>query len=224
MATLSELVDAIADVEGIDPATVTLIARYIREAGLISTGGRGPSAAAMGLTDAANLLIGVNATTTAAESARTVAAYRELEAREFSAKSPAMKYEKLGEAIEQLLHAIGVGELRETFLGRGIPPHLQKAFSTGGIQIDLKFRRSGSRLSVILRIALRLPSTISTPATADAWQLVAESGQSVLFAFYAPRSRGPPGKKENTAGDRVVETTIGYRTLSAVGKLLQPHG
>jgi hypothetical protein len=219
MATLSELVDAIADVEGIDPATVTLIARYIREAGLISTGGRGPSAAAMGLTDAANLLIGVNATTTAAESARTVAAYRELEAREFSAKSPAMKYGKLGEAIEQLLNVIGVGELPETFLGRGIPPHLQKAFSTGGIEIDLKFRRSGSRLSVILRIAQR-----TTPATADAWQLVAESGQSVLFAFYAPRSRGPPGKKENTAGDRVVETTIGYRTLSAVGKLLQPHG
>jgi hypothetical protein len=217
MATLSELVDAIADVEGIDPATVTLIARYIREAGLISTGGRGPSAAAMDLADAANLLIGVNATTTAAESARTVAAYRELEARELSAKSPAMKYGKLGEAIEQLLHAIGVGELPETFLGRGIPPHLQKAFSTGGIEIDLKFRRSGSRLSVILRIVRR-------PATADGWELGTESGQSVMFAFHAPRSRGPPGKKENTAGDRVVETTIGYRTLSAVGKLLQPHG
>jgi hypothetical protein len=224
MATLSELVDAIAAVEGIDPATVTLIARYVREAGLISTGGRGPSAAAMGLSDAANLLIGVNATTTAAESARTVSANRELEV--FRAKTdprPAMKYGTLGEAIEQLLHAIGVGKLPDKFLGRGISPHLQEAFSRGEVEIDLKFRRSGSRLSAILRIAPRLSSTI-TPATADGWQLADESGQSILIAFYAPRSRRPPGKKENTAGDRMVETTIGYRTLNAVSKLLQPYG
>ena len=46
MATLSALVDTIAAVEGIDPATVTLVARHIREARLIRTGGRGPSAAA----------------------------------------------------------------------------------------------------------------------------------------------------------------------------------
>jgi hypothetical protein len=221
MATLSELVDTIAAVEGIDPATVTLIARHVREAGLISTGGRGPSAAAMGLSDAANLLIGVNATTTAAESARTVSAYRELSA--FRAKTdrrPAMKYGTLGEAIEQLLHAIGVSKLPDKFLGRGTLPHLQEAFSTGEVQIDLKFRRSGSRLSAILRIAPPLSSTI----TPDGWQLGAESGQSILFLFSAPRSRGPPGEKEHTAGDRTVETTIGYRTLNAVSKLLQPYG
>jgi hypothetical protein len=223
MATLSELVDAIAAVEGIDPATVTLIARHVREAGLISTGGRGPSAAAMGLSDAANLLIGVNATTTAAESARTVSAYRELQAfRTKTDRRPAMKYGTLGEAIEQLLHAIGLGKLPDKFLGRGTS-HLQEAFSTGEVEIDLKFRRSGSRLSAVLRITPRLSSTI-TPATADGWQLVAESGQSILFLFSTPRSRGPPGEKEHTAGDRTVETTIGYRTLNAVSKLLQPYG
>lgn len=221
MATLSELVDAIAAVEGIDPATVILIGRYVREAGLISTGGRGPSAAAMGLSDAANLLIGVNATTTAAESARTVSAYREFEV--FRARGDRRPARTLGEAIEQLLHAIGVGKLPDKFLGRGISSHLQEPFSRGEVEINLKFRRSGSRLSAILRIAPRLSSTI-TPATADGWQFGGESGQSILFSFYAPRSRGPPGKTENTAGDRIVETTIGYRTLNAVSKLLQPYG
>jgi len=177
----------------------------------------------MGLTDAANLLIGVNATTTAAESARIVSACRELEECEFRAKSdrrPAVKYGRLGEAIEQLLHATGVGTLPERFLGREIPSHLQAAFSTGNVEIDLKFTRSGSRLSANLTLA---SPPGSTPAV-DGWQLTAESGRSILFAFNTPRSRGPPGKKENRTADRIDETTIGYQTLSAVGKLLQPHG
>jgi hypothetical protein len=221
MATLSELVNTIAAVEGIEPATVNLIARYVREAGLISTGGRGSSAAAMGLTDAANLLIGVNATTTATESARTVSACRGLEAWARSNRRPAMQYGTLGEAIEQLLYATGIGELPERFLNRGIPSNLQEAFSTGDVEIQLSFRRSGSRLSAILRIA---PLPGSAPATADGWQLGAESGHSILFAFNAPRSRGPPEKKKDMTADRIVETTIGYRTLNAVGKLLQPDG
>jgi hypothetical protein len=60
MATLSELADAVAEAEGMDPATVTLIARYAREAGFIQKKGRGPSAAHMGVADAADLLIAVN--------------------------------------------------------------------------------------------------------------------------------------------------------------------
>src|ERR1700722_4299287 len=80
MGTLSHLVETIAAVEGIDPATVALIARHIREANLISTGGRGPSAARMTITDAANLLIGVNATRIAAEAAQVVRTLRSLTA------------------------------------------------------------------------------------------------------------------------------------------------
>ena len=44
-ATLSELVNAVAMVEGLDPAAVGLTARLIREAGFISSSGRGRSAA-----------------------------------------------------------------------------------------------------------------------------------------------------------------------------------
>jgi hypothetical protein len=51
MAILSELVTTVAKVSGMDQATVALIARHAREAGLIAMSGRGPSAASMGLTD-----------------------------------------------------------------------------------------------------------------------------------------------------------------------------
>src|SRR5207248_10486979 len=95
-------------------------------------------------------LIGVNATRIAADSASTVSAYRQLEAHEFRAKGV---YGRLGDAIERLLHATAVGKLPEKFLGREIPSHLQEAFSAGVVRINLKFRRSGSRLSANLTIA-----------------------------------------------------------------------
>jgi hypothetical protein len=216
MATLSELVDTIAAVEDIDPATVALMARYIREAGLISTGGRGPSAATMSLRDAANLLIGVNATTTAVEAARTVSAYRELEAHAIrrAPDEPRMKYGTLGEAIEQLIHAIIVGELPEIFLHQEVPYALQYSFREGYVDIALKFRKSDGSASA--RIARTFPVE---PSLAEEW-LATGVGESIFFAFYPPRQRGSPRKRKNRIADRIEETTIGYRTLSAVGKLL----
>src|SRR5258706_13319943 len=47
MATLSELVDAVAEAEGMDSASVALIARYAREAGVLWKKGTGPCAARM---------------------------------------------------------------------------------------------------------------------------------------------------------------------------------
>ena len=56
MTTLSQLVDVVAAVEGLDGDRVAAVARAVREAGLIATYGRGTSAAKMGLADAANFL------------------------------------------------------------------------------------------------------------------------------------------------------------------------
>jgi hypothetical protein len=242
MATLSELVNTIAAVEAIDPATVTLIARYIREAGLIATRGRGPSAATMGVKDAANLLIGVNATTNAAEAAKAVSVYRALESYESREKGdprPAQKYGTLGEAIEQLVHATGVGELPEVFLNRVIPDDLQEAFPA--VHIDMKFRRP--IVSASLKITPIEPDEIPpiepdeiTPGLNEEWlevevlsipgEVSMERGtpEGLFFEFCPPKLRGPPRKKKTIAGDRLEEITIGYRTLSAVGKLLHPNG
>jgi hypothetical protein len=72
MATLSALVKAIAAVQGFDENQVLWIARYLREDGLISQGGRGRGGARMSALDAANLLIGVNSPGSAKQSAMLV--------------------------------------------------------------------------------------------------------------------------------------------------------
>ncbi|CAH1662716.1 MULTISPECIES: hypothetical protein [Hyphomicrobiales] len=78
MALLTELVKAIATVEGIEESFVTGVARYLREAGLISQAGRGRGAAKMTYADATALLIGVNATSMAKDAENVVSAFRSL--------------------------------------------------------------------------------------------------------------------------------------------------
>lgn len=78
MALLSALVKAIADVEGIDEVQVGWVARHLREAGHITQAGRGRGAAHMSSSDAANLLIGVNAASGAKNAAEAVSLYRNL--------------------------------------------------------------------------------------------------------------------------------------------------
>ncbi|TXN03238.1 hypothetical protein FV242_12190 [Methylobacterium sp. WL64] len=78
MATLSELVKAIAQIQGLEENQVLWIARYLREDGLIAQGGRGRGGAKMRVGDAANLLIGVNAPGAAKQSCQLVRSFRAL--------------------------------------------------------------------------------------------------------------------------------------------------
>jgi hypothetical protein len=247
MATLSELVNTIAAVEGIDPATAALIARYIREAGLISTGGRGPSAAMMNVRDAANLLIGVNTATAAIEAENMVRAYRELEAKDFTPGPPAAarKYGTFGEAIEQLLIAIRSGYLPDQFMGQGASPELQQSFPSREVKIDLKFRRSGD-LSAFLGIGRLLEPDLRTALSPQ--EILAKIRWDISLWFYPPELRRPRKKQgvrladptewfrrdfdpvarreregrgwRSGTPDRIDETTIGLRTVSAVAGLL----
>lgn len=81
MALLSELVQVIAKREGLEEVSVGIFARHAREAGLISQGGRGRSAAKMSIRDAANLLIAVNGCALAKEVAERVPLIRDLPVR-----------------------------------------------------------------------------------------------------------------------------------------------
>jgi hypothetical protein len=78
MATLSDLVTALAGVTGLPESMVFAYGRFARQAGLISQKGRGRSAASMTLTDAANLLIAVAATGVTREAGTAVEAFRSL--------------------------------------------------------------------------------------------------------------------------------------------------
>jgi hypothetical protein len=78
MATLSDLVAALAGVTGLPESMVFAYGRFARQAGLISQKGRGRSAASMTLPDAANLLIAVAGTGVTREAGTAVEAFRSL--------------------------------------------------------------------------------------------------------------------------------------------------
>lgn len=78
MASIGTLIRAIANIEGIDESSVKLISRYAREGGFISQASSGSGAARMTPTDAANLLIAVNATALAKDSVDAIRTYRPL--------------------------------------------------------------------------------------------------------------------------------------------------
>jgi hypothetical protein len=217
MATLSELAQVIAAVERIDPATVALIGRHLREAGLVTKHGRGPSAAHMGLADGANLLIGVNATRNAAHSAGAVKAYRRFRPDQYQIQISEMSRDfTLGEAIEQLLVAAGTSEPPTPFLGTTDYYQLSEAFETGEVDVELRFRTDAP--SVLLRIAPELSLASGFEATPELRATI----PALVSVHFSPRkARDPPNARQDQGGDRREETTIGFRTLREVGRLIR---
>jgi len=222
MATLSDLVAVTAKVEGLDPGSVALYARHMREAGLIKTSGRGTSAAVMGLPDAANLLIGVNAAKSAAEAPRAIRQFRDLHAYEFRSESdprPESHGGAFGDAIEQLIKAAGTGKIPEPFFGT-IMPDLQEAFFNGDVHVGVTFKTT--KVLVTIEIWPLPGKDAVDPDAPDRW--AAQVPPSISLLFYSPRPRGPPGaKKQKGTADRTEEVTIGYRTFREVGKLILPN-
>jgi hypothetical protein len=78
MATLNQLIEAVAGVTGLPKANVFAYGRFARQAGLIGQAGRGRSAASMTVTDAANLLIAIGGTAVTREAGVTVETFRKL--------------------------------------------------------------------------------------------------------------------------------------------------
>jgi hypothetical protein len=125
MATLTELAKAIADIEGLDLANVNLIAREVREAGLITTAGRGRSAAKMNVSDAANLLIAVNVSVQIREAPEAVKSYRDLPARYQILDPRKRRWIKSG----VWTFGVFLEELIESFVERSCSPTM-KLYST----------------------------------------------------------------------------------------------
>jgi hypothetical protein len=215
MATLSELAQVIAAVERIDPATVALIGRHLREAGLVTKHGRGPSAAHMGLADGANLLIGVNATRNAAHAARAVQAYRRFRPDQLQ-RSEMIRDFTLGEAIEQLLVAAGTSEPPTPFLGTTDYYELSEAFETGEVDVELRFRTDAP--SVLLRIT---PELSLAPGFDEAKRELRATIPALVSVHFSPRKARDPPNARDQGGDRREETTIGFRTLREVGRLIR---
>jgi hypothetical protein len=221
MATLSDIVAVTAKVEGLDPGSVALYARHMREAGLIKTSGRGTSAAVMGLPDAANLLIGVNTAKSAPEAPQAIRQFRDLHAYEFRSETdprPESDWGALGDAIEQLIMASGIGKIPEPFFGT-LNLDLQEAFSNGDVHIELTFNTT--KISATIKIWLLPGKDVVDSDAPERWVTRASPEISLLFSS---KPRGPPrANKQARTADRTEEVTIGYRTFRAVGKLILPN-
>lgn len=78
LTKLSGLIPVAAELLGRRAATVSVLARHLRTAGLIATGGRGPGGAEMGPKDGTNLLIGVAGAVELKDAPLCVPLYRNL--------------------------------------------------------------------------------------------------------------------------------------------------
>jgi hypothetical protein len=78
MATLSNLISALADATGLPEATVFAYGRFAREAGLVSQAGRGLGGAQMTASDATNLLFAVCGSRVTRDAGKAIAALRSL--------------------------------------------------------------------------------------------------------------------------------------------------
>jgi hypothetical protein len=224
MATLSELVDMVAQVEGLDASTVGLIARNLREAGHIVTGGRGLSAAKMRIQDAANLLIAVNASSIVREAAAQVVLYRDLVARELvwpkETRRPKV-YGTFGEALELIIECALQKKLPETFLSQRVDDNLSSAFARGHAAISITFEKPSPSSHVHIAPQSGVTGTRSaavdqSPAPELARTLSSFSRQ-LSFHFGEHRSRGSLVSRT----DRQEQTTIGSKTIYAVAQVLR---
>ncbi|MCZ6770705.1 MAG: hypothetical protein O7G83_01805 [Proteobacteria bacterium] len=129
MAKLSALVSVVARTLGLPEKTVAIYARHLREARLITTGGRGLGGADMTSPDCTNLLIAVAASNQAKDAAVTIANYgtlpagrdREpeqwvLEQFRVSALIDLPARHSFGQAIEALITSAQDGSLQDAIL------------------------------------------------------------------------------------------------------------
>jgi hypothetical protein len=209
MASLSELVATIAEAEAIDPATVSLVARYVREGGLIEKRGRGPSAAKMGATDAANLLIAVNATSSIRDAASAVRVYRDLIDLERTSAPP----NSFGEALELLIEFAVENKLPSTFLSKEMPEEAREAFKKGAAVISIRFERPDPVVFL----------DIGPPRTTEMWAGIQTPtiGRSFRAAFFPKQNQGKRSSRKTKIGDRKDQTTIGNVTIFAVAEKLR---
>jgi hypothetical protein len=215
------LVEIVARVEGMDPATVSLIARNVREAGLISTGGRGLSAAKMTLADAVNLLIAVNATVTAREAPQTVRNYCRLETVVGlrSAPSPQPRGRiQLGDALKHLIVAASNRTL-QSYLSSTVPVLISQEFYKEQVQIEFVFHKPTPYAYLTISA---LDGSISVtggihPGDAS-FDILFKDATKIEFEFNLPSDQVKRHARKHY-GDRKDTTSIGYPTIRAIGKL-----
>lgn len=221
MALLSELVSAIAAVEGIEESFVAGVARYLREADLISQAGRGRGAARMTTNDAAALLIAVNATVLAKDAPSVLAEMScfvwkdQREERYFvDTQAVADMSDELFNWIMQREHPLGPAkatllQFMERLIYSAIPlssknSRLADLVSSEDTTFEIRFNRPIRKVSFQFTYYWENPDNVG-----DIESNVFEHGEF-----------SPTAQVDLPAGDRFEQVSITQRTILEVGKAL----
>lgn len=198
MAVVTELVDAVAALTGREEASVRLFARTLREAGLMTQGGRGRSAPHMTSLDAARLLIGimVGSPTRAVELCQEIGKLQLVTFTERDEGSPTVtELCELPEvhSFEDALSALISGAHPAGYLSRFVDRERTPSFT---VTIQLPYLRGSIR---------------TFDNVAEYWPPESD-WMTELFLDLAGHT--------DERGDLVTKTTITSRTLNQLGALL----
>lgn len=220
MAKLSDLIPTLAQVLPMPEQTVAMYARHLREARLLSTGGRGPGAAKMTATDCARLLIAIMAADQVKDAVRAVELFWPLPQEEIVTKvglpedqredwaplpmplldimmPDGAEEQSFGETVAALIEAVRLGILTETMA------HLEDAHLR--IEIERRFHTG--------KIAFQHDSDGRGYA-----QL------AMLARFYLPE--GPERKRIEaesyiSGGDAMISFAVTHHTINRLGTLIR---
>ncbi|WP_036286402.1 hypothetical protein [Methylosinus sp. PW1] len=250
MALVSDLVRAIAEVEGIPPETMDVVARHAREAGYLTTGARGRNAPPATVTDAVNLIIAANAGGCVLRQApEAVALYRRLatnggfrkvEARGVNREYFAIEdepiaflsdYATLGEALEKIIDGFVSGDLEKFLLMRAMMTLHEREFDAMNREHPDEPARvhaliERAQLALRAGLTIQFALTFNRPLPSAILEISTVGGPiaKVEFAIHADdfTAAEQDGRlRAWCAADRQDSTTIGYRTLSRIGDALR---
>jgi len=219
MAKLSDLIPTLAQVLPMPEQTVAMYARHLREARLLSTGGRGLGAAKMTATDCARLLIAIMAADQVKNTVNAVETFWSLPLEEIAPKPVLPEDQRedwanlpeiildimmpdgageqsFGESVAALIEAVRLGILTETMA------HLKDA--TLRVEIERRFHTGN--------IGFQHDDGRGYPEVA------------MLARFYLPE--GPERKRIEaesyiSGGDAMITFAVTHHTINRLGALIR---
>jgi hypothetical protein len=206
MAFFNDLVRVIAEVEGMDVMTVRGIGIKVREAGLLSKGGRGLSAARMTARDAAALLTAVNGTDLSKDAGEAVKAFHGLvltfEAIDLTRPAGAPRRNASGPVERVLVRGSTFGDAFEALVAAFIPDQQGRVYFDSEQIVRVTFMRPVRETQIEVRRGPRSRS---------------EAPDVFIGAWFKDQDLRT---QSDEIPDRRVSTTISARTLTAVGRIL----
>lgn len=232
MAFFSDLVRAIAEATGIYEMTITGFGQAARDAGFISKGGRGRSAAHMTVGDAANLIIAVAASPTAREVPDVIAHFRgiapdyrgidDVLGEDGLLKSIERGNRSFGESLEMLIH----GAIRPVYVGPDLFGAISRSEGASRLDADIQsahelFVEEDWRTSPELRIEFKRMARRARISLGGFDEYVRskreEEGLVSTFLF----DMGWKNPRSHYTGDHEVSAVITHKTIIAIAETIR---